>query len=177
MSVLAFIRNSLNCSKEVAVLISIERAVLPGGDTLVLLGRLSRHRLEKGVIVFVDFFEVFVSLSGLLKDAIRINTTLRFFPVMSFGLFAFSSIIKDQLAILIVLSWFLPFSGPVRIVLLYKRILVSDLPVVVQQLRPCTALKYSISLLFGHVALCTHRIIFKLFAVNHGSYVFIVLWL
>ena len=133
LSVLAFIRDGLYSPEEVTVLISIEGAVL-SRRVPIAVTILKRNRLESGLVPVI--FCVFISLRCLLKDAIRINATLRVFIIAMFILLAFiTSVIQNQRAIIITCLNFLPFSRFIGIVLLYKPILVSDLSVFVDQLR------------------------------------------
>ena len=129
LSVLAFIRDGLYSPEEVTILISVEGAVL-SRRVPITVTILKRNRLESGL------FCVLIPQRCLLKDAIRINATLRVFIIAMFILLAFiTSVIQNQRAIIITCLNFLPFSRFIWISLLYKPILVSDLSVFVDQLR------------------------------------------
>jgi len=71
LCVLAFIRNGLDCSEEVAILVPVEGAVLSRGNSFVFFRRLKGYSFERRLVVLV----IFVALSRLLKDAIGVNTT------------------------------------------------------------------------------------------------------
>lgn len=85
LSVLAFIRNGLYRPEEVAILIPTEGAVLSRLESVTVV--LKRNRLESGLVLII--FCVFISLSCLLKDAIRVDATLRLFQIIRFVLLAF----------------------------------------------------------------------------------------